>query len=648
MIISRNGKRTEANLRLSGGVDKTTYSTSFGALEEQGYLINSEYQRYNTRVDVGHEVKKRLKGAFNLGYTYAEASQTGQESNATSAFWFANNIPSIYPVFLRDSEGKYVKDEIFGGHQYDFGNNQRGFGLGSNPVGTTIHDIDQYNIHELNGNTFLEASFLKHFKAMVKFGVQYQNFSRDNRGSPLYGFSSSTNGNIYKQKVSLALKTFLQFISYKNSFGLHNVEAKLFHESQAWDYYYLSAFKTELADPYSVELNNAAVNHSASSYELEYRIESFFGKLDYNFDEKYFASIVVRRDGSSRFLNNKWGNFYSLGTAWVASKEEFLSDVSWIDFLKLKASYGTNGDEEGDNTDGEFGASFYSGYDLYDVNNLNDKVSFAFRTKGNPDLTWESSKQYQVGLEVDLFDRFQAQLDYYVKETDNLLVNEPKATQAHIYLFIESEKIPLEDIPKVEAFNQYFSGGFNGLVIKEIRENRGLAYSAGASLSVPTYRDWTTVMSGYVGTQADKTSDAVEVLVELLKEMPEYPNRINGVTKFLINGSEVEYDNKFSFLLASHNWKEMGYQGNPLAYKLPLYDKITFDNIRDAYQKMVKNKKYAIGIVGKISDMDQDKLETYGKVVKINKNSLFSEDYDIIKLNHFFEPPIGWFFYYHL
>ena len=69
MIISRNGKRTEANLRLSGGVDKTTYSTSFAALEEQGYLINSEYQRYNTRVDVGHEVNKWLKGAFNLGYT---------------------------------------------------------------------------------------------------------------------------------------------------------------------------------------------------------------------------------------------------------------------------------------------------------------------------------------------------------------------------------------------------------------------------------------------------------------------------------------------------------------------------------------------------------------------------------------------------
>lgn len=133
-------------------------------------------------------------------------------------------------------------------------------------------------------------------------------------------------------------------------------------------------------------------------------------------------------------------------------------------------------------------------------------------------------------------------------------------------------------------------------------------------------------MSGYVGTQADKTSDALEVLVELLKDIPEYPARINGVTKFLINGSEVEYDNKLSFLLASHNWKEMGYQGNPLAYKLPLYDKITFDNIRDAYQKMVKNKNYAIGIVGKISDMDQDKLETYGNVVKINKNSLFSED----------------------
>tara|TARA_B100001059_G_scaffold111238_1_gene111432 strand:+ start:1696 stop:2010 length:315 start_codon:yes stop_codon:yes gene_type:complete len=97
-------------------------------------------------------------------------------------------------------------------------------------------------------------------------------------------------------------------------------------------------------------------------------------------------------------------------------------------------------------------------------------------------------------------------------------------------------------------------------------------------------------MSGYFGTQADKISDFLVALVELLIDMPEYLAIKNGVTKFLINGSKAEYYNKLSFLLASHEWKEMGYQGNPLAYKLPLYNKITFDNIRDAFQKMVKTK----------------------------------------------------------
>ncbi|MGB2435794.1 MAG: SusC/RagA family TonB-linked outer membrane protein, partial [Flavobacteriaceae bacterium] len=136
--LFRNGQRTEVNLRLSGGVDKTTYSTSFGALKDYGYLLNSSYERYNTRVDVGHEIKSWLKGNFNVGYTYINSSQTGQESDATSAFWFVNAIPPIYPVYLRDENGDSVADDIFEGNQYDFGNNGRGFGLGSNPVGTTI------------------------------------------------------------------------------------------------------------------------------------------------------------------------------------------------------------------------------------------------------------------------------------------------------------------------------------------------------------------------------------------------------------------------------------------------------------------------------------------------------------------------------
>lgn len=206
------------------------------------------------------------------------------------------------------------------------------------------------------------------------------------------------------------------------------------------------------------------------------------------------------------------------------------------------------------------------------------------------------------------------------------VVNEPKARQAHIYIFMESDQIKLDDIPKIEAFNQYFSGGFNGLFLKEIRENRALAYTAGTSLAVPLKREWSSLISGYVGTQADKTAEALEVIVDLLNNMPEYPERMEGIKHYLLNGSEVGFENKGGYLLASKDWKEMGYKGNPLAEKLPAYEKLTFDDVKKVYLDFIKGNKYSIGIVGKTSDMDMDSIKKLGKVVKVNKSKLFSDD----------------------
>lgn len=211
-------------------------------------------------------------------------------------------------------------------------------------------------------------------------------------------------------------------------------------------------------------------------------------------------------------------------------------------------------------------------------------------------------------------------------ENTIFVVNEPKASQAHIYLFVESDQVSLDDVPKIQAFNQYFSGGFNGLILKEIRENRALAYTASANLEIPIKRDWSSLVLGYIGTQADKTAETVEVLVNLINSMPEYPERIEGVRNFLINGSEVGFENRGNYLLTSENWKEMGYAGNPLTKNLSIYKKLSFDDVKEIYEKMIKGKKYSIGIVGKTNDMDIDAIKKMGKVVKLNKNKLFSED----------------------
>ncbi len=422
-VLFDTSQRMEGSVRLSGGVDKTTYSTSFGVLDDKGYYMKSSYKRYTTRMDIGHQVKDWLKGSMNLGYAYSETSNVGQTSDSNSGFWFSDNIPTIYPVYLREgvapggsSNGKFVVDPIFGGKQFDYGDNsignQRAFGALTNAAGNATYDTDKTNIHELNGNAYLEATFLKDFKAFTRLGMQYVRTSRNNLGNPFYGGSASQGGSIYKVNNDYFILNFLQGITYSKEFDEHSVTASLFHESNDYTRNRASTYKTNLVDPFGVENNNAVVTQSANSYDIKSKIESYFGKVSYNYDSKYYADVTVRRDGSSRFKNNKWGTFYSGGIGWIASKESFLEDSELIKFLKFKTSYGITGDQAG--------ASSYSGYDLYSVSNLNDNPSFSFETKGNPDLTWETSKMFQLGTEATIGTFLDVELDYYIKNTDDL------------------------------------------------------------------------------------------------------------------------------------------------------------------------------------------------------------------------------------
>jgi len=423
-VLFDTSQRLEGNVRMSGGVDKTTYSTSFGVLDDKGYYMKSSYKRYTTRMDIGHQVKDWLKGSMNIGYAYSETSNVGQSEDSDSGFWFSDNIPTIYPVYLREplasgqigNSGKFVTDPIFGGKQFDYGDNsignKRAFGALTNAAGNATYNERITKRHELNGNAYLEASFLNDFKAFTRFGMQYIRSGRNSLGNPFYGGAASQGGSISKVNYDYIIINFLQGVTYTKDFGDNNINVSLFHESNDYTRYYSSTYKTNLVDPFGVENNNAVITNSAYSYDIKSSIESYFGKASYNFDNKYYADVTVRRDGSSRFKNNKWGTFYSGGIGWIASKESFMEDVDIIKFLKFKTSYGLTGDQAG--------ADRYSGYDLYSISNLNDNPSFAFETKGNPDLTWETSKMFQIGTEATIGDFLDVQFDYYVKNTDDL------------------------------------------------------------------------------------------------------------------------------------------------------------------------------------------------------------------------------------
>jgi len=407
--------RTESNIRMGGGDDKTDYFFSLGYLNDDGYALNTSYDRYTTRLNVNSDVKEWLKLGANIGYAYSESQNNGQTNGSENVFEFADKTAPIFPVFLRDSNGQKIEDPIFGGYQYDFGNTlyTRNQSLGLNPISSALYDdVGSYR-HEMNGNISMNIKFTDELTLETRFGAQYSMTRLRNYSNPFYGGGSVDGGNIFLTDQERLGKNFLQLLRYKDQFGDHSLEVLAAHENNDYTFKEATQYKGLVVVDGLLELDNFVTSLSPpTGYSEGFSIESYFGQINYDFDDKYYLTASVRTDGSSRFVNEKWGTFGSVGLAWVVSNEDFLSNNSLFSFLKLKASYGITGDQAG--------VGYYSGYDTYNTSNLGG-ISISPNTNGNPDLTWETSKMLQTGVEFGLGKFLDANIDYYNKLTDNLI-----------------------------------------------------------------------------------------------------------------------------------------------------------------------------------------------------------------------------------
>ncbi len=408
--------RTEANLKMSGGNDTTTYFSSFGYLNDVGYILNSDYNRYSTRLNITHKPKKWLTAKANIGYSYGKQTTNGQSSDSGSIFWFVDNIPSIYPLYQRDLDGNLIEDTIYGGNVFDYGVG-RGFGALTNSVADATYDLSESKRHSLNGNFSFKIAFSKDFTFESKYGAQYYSRVSNSINNPFYGSAAGQGGSLFKTHRNAMTQNFLNMFSYKKSFGDHNISVLAAHESNQWKRERSSISKNKAVNLFTgLDIADNYINTSspAGGYIEETALESYFGQVTYSLKDKYFASGSMRRDGSSRFAINKWGTFGSAGLSWIVSKENFMANVSQVDFLKVKASYGLVGDEAG--------VSFYSGQNGYDIGNLDGEIALVVRAGQNAHLTWETSKMFQTGVELSMFDnKIEAAVDFYEKNTEDLI-----------------------------------------------------------------------------------------------------------------------------------------------------------------------------------------------------------------------------------
>lgn len=422
--------RHEHQLSLTGGTEKTKYMFSLGYVNEDGILTNTGFQRYNGRTNITSEVTDWFKGNMNVSLTHSIMNYSQYDGSSTSNVWYsAQFISPLFPVYIKDENGDDLLDAN-GNPQLDYGESGRpGSYNDYNPLGGLTDDKSYVKNDAASlrtgftlGSDKEDFGMFKGLKFAVNFGMDYRNMSQMDYMNMYHGNQANAGGLLQKYNTRMLSYTFNQLLTWNRSFDEHDFDVLLGHEFYAYQNEYLSAGRTGLVDGI-LELRPGAVLYDADSYTDKYRIESWFGRLNYNFNEKYYFSVSLRTDGSSRFQKeHRWGTFWSVGGNWRISNEAFMKDITWVNNLALKVSYG----EQGNDNIG----SYYAWQGLYDLSWTNENNPGAMpSTLQNTDLTWEKNGNLNVGIEALLFDqRLSINAEYYNKKTTDMLLNYPMAT----------------------------------------------------------------------------------------------------------------------------------------------------------------------------------------------------------------------------
>jgi len=422
------GFRTETSIRASGGSEKTRYFASIGYLDDEGIVLNSDFKRYTTRLNLTSDVKSWLKINVNMGYSYSESTNNGQTVGSENIAEQADKMAPIYPVFARfPGTGDLIPDPVYGGSQFDYGSptsdiNNFGFDRSRpnanllNPIGSATLDLDSRDTHALNGNMSATFKLTDYLTFETNFGGNFSYLRRDNISNHVYGTAEAVNGSIFVAEQTRWSKTLQQILRFNKSFGDHSFDALVAYETFERSFSQNTTSKNNVVIPGLAVLNNYIEQAGdAFGYQDASGIESYFSQANYNYLNKYFLTGSIRTDGSSRFINEKWGVFGSVGGAWIVSEESFMDD-SFISYLKVKASYGVTGDQQG------IGSS--RAFDTFNTGIVGGALSISDRLNGNADLTWETSTQIQGGIEMSIGKYLDANFDYYRKNTDGLFFNQ--------------------------------------------------------------------------------------------------------------------------------------------------------------------------------------------------------------------------------
>lgn len=421
---TRAANRTEAQLSVSGGSQASTYYISLGYLDDQGIAIASDFQRYSGRLNLNAEVRPwlRLTAGLSLIHSRQNAPQS-QDSNLANSLNFARMIPNFYPVWERNADGSFKLDES-GNRIYDYGDYRPS---AANPrynhLGSSRFDFNRVLRDMASIRTAIEVDLYEGLSYKGSINIDYTNKNDHNYANPEYGSSSlnANPGSVSKYNYRTVGFTGNNILTYNTLVNdVHSIKGLVGQEFYEYNtsniYGSRSGFPVlGLEEPVA-----ASVLENFSGSSDKYRLLSYFGNAEYNYDQRYYASASIRRDASSRFSPEaRWGTFWSVGASWRINEEELIRQYPAITTLTLRGSYGGQGNDNIGN--------YYAYKALFSIRNNLGESGFVTSALENNNLKWETNLNLNIGLDFGFFqNRIKGSVEYFNRRSKDLLFEIPK------------------------------------------------------------------------------------------------------------------------------------------------------------------------------------------------------------------------------
>jgi TonB-linked SusC/RagA family outer membrane protein len=438
-VFNNSAKRQNHELSLSGGNDKSTFYASLGYLDQQGIVASpiSNYTRVNFRINANHKISKYVTFGHNLGYAHTKSLSVGNtNSEFGGTLSSAINLDPTTPLIETDPAKFSVAPYTNVGAVKDANGNFYGL---SNWVGQEMQNPLAYvkthlgnnnQADDIVGNAFLEVEPIKGLKLRSNLGVKMA-FWNSTGFTPIYYLAPTqiTSQTSFNRQMNQVFNwTFENTASYTKTIGKHNFTALVGQGA-----YYDGAAKGLNVTYYGIPVDNfkdATLNYNvpnanriSSGYEnLKHTLTSLFARVNYDYDEKYLLTAIIRQDASTRFGgNNKYGAFPSFSLGWVTSRENFWVQNNVVNFLKIRGGYGVVGND----AIGDLAyLSTIGGGRNYAIDNTGNYVSgYSPNAPANPNLAWEQTSQTNIGFESTLLQNFNLTFDWFTKKTTGMLQN---------------------------------------------------------------------------------------------------------------------------------------------------------------------------------------------------------------------------------